>query len=99
MISVGTDVATNISPTDKAELVIRKTRMPAARSVNAVPTVETSWADQSSRKSRLRKTEKVDGRGPAGAWSSGGALGAVLSVSASVTDPSLSRRTGRRAPD
>src|SRR6476661_8080115 len=51
----------NIRPTDSAEPVWRKTRMPAARSVRAVPTVETSWADHRRRKSRFRKTEKADG--------------------------------------
>jgi hypothetical protein len=51
----------NIRPTDSAEPVWRKTRMPAARSVRAVPTVETSWAVHRRRKSRFRKTEKADG--------------------------------------
>src|SRR5260221_9312874 len=37
--------------------------MPAARSVSDDPTVETSWATQSSEKSRLRKTANMDGAG------------------------------------
>ncbi len=35
--------------------------MPAARSVSAEPAVEISWASHSSEKSRLRKTENIDG--------------------------------------
>src|SRR4029079_9452316 len=71
----------NISPTESADPVARKTRMPAARSVRAVPIVDTSWADQSRRKSRLRKTEKAPGPGPAGSPSAGSIWGGVSAVS------------------
>ena len=77
----------NIRPTDSAEPVWRKTRMPAARSVRAVPTVETSWAVHSRRKSRLRKTEKADGvaTGPAAAGTSSGLASFGVSGAGSVT--------------
>src|SRR3954447_15319165 len=86
----------NISPTDNAEPVALKTRIPAARSVSAVPIVETSWADQSSRKSRFRNTENVLGRGAPGSSADGTppepdgdpAAGSVA-VAESVTDRSL----------
>src|SRR3954452_16631045 len=89
----------NIRPTDSAEFVALKTRMPAARSVSAVPIVDTSWADHSSRKSRFRNTENVEARGPAGTAGSGGVpsdgVGSAAAVP-SVTDRSLSRH-GRPA--
>ncbi len=62
MTSVGAAVAMSISPTLSAEPVSRKTRMPAASSVSALPAVETSWAVHSSVKSRLRKTAYGEGR-------------------------------------
>src|SRR5689334_11650341 len=74
----------NIRPTDSADPVAVKTRIPAARSVRAVPLVETSWADQSSRKSRLRKTEKVPG-GEAATSPAGPAGGSLVALAASVT--------------
>src|SRR5215212_3993820 len=99
---VGTAVAMNIKPTDSADPVARKTRMPAARSVSAVPIVETSCADHNSRKSRLRKTENVlavpaPGFGcPSGPGPDVDPAAGSLTLAASVTDRSLYAPRGRR---
>ena len=53
--SVGSAVTISTRPTFSADPVILKTRIPAARSVSEDPIVETSWANQSSEKSRFRK--------------------------------------------
>ena len=60
--SVGRAVTISTRPTFNAEPVSRNTRMPAARSVSAEPIVETSWASQSSEKSRFRKMANICGR-------------------------------------
>src|SRR3990172_8707465 len=48
------------APTAKADWVIRKMRMAAARSVSASPIVEMSWADHMRLKSRLPKIANID---------------------------------------
>ena len=45
---LGIAVTISVRPTASADPVSRKTKMPAARSVSDEPTVETSWAIQSS---------------------------------------------------
>src|SRR6266571_9148778 len=52
---LGAAVAISINPTERAEPVMRKMRMPADSDVRALPAVETSWALHSSVKLRLRK--------------------------------------------
>ena len=62
-IRPGMAVTISVRPTANADSVTRNTKIAAARSVRAEPAVEISWAVQSSEKSRLRKTENIDGAG------------------------------------
>jgi predicted small secreted protein len=59
---LGAAVAINISPTLRAEPVIRKTRIDAASEVSALPIVEIDCAVHSNVKAECRNTAKGDGR-------------------------------------